>query len=197
MNIGIFGGAFNPVHNGHIALAKHYIRSLDLDKLILIPTAVPPHKSGDNLVDGVHRVAMLRLATADIDCCQVSTIELERKGKSYSYDTIRQLKKVYPTDKIFMIIGSDQYFYFQNWYRADDILDMVTVVTAAREDNEYADLIEYRALQPNMKNSIVSNFDVLQVSSTQIRKRIAAGESIENLVPRSVNEYIKEHGLYV
>ena len=74
---------------------------------------------------------------------------------------------------------------------------MVTVVTAAREDNEYADLIEYRALQPNMKNSIVSNFDVLQVSSTQIRKRIAAGESIENLVPRSVNEYIKEHGLYV
>ncbi|MGN0531853.1 MAG: nicotinate (nicotinamide) nucleotide adenylyltransferase [Eubacterium sp.] len=197
MNIGIFGGAFNPVHNGHIALAKHYIQSLNLDKLILIPTADPPHKSGDNLVDGIHRVAMLQLATADIDCCTVSTIELERKGKSYSYDTICRLKQLYPNDKMYMIIGSDQYFYFQNWYRADDILDMVTVVTAAREDNEYAGLIEYRALHPNMKNSIVSNFDVLQVSSTQIRDRMAAGESIDDLVPYSVKEYIKEHGLYV
>ena len=197
MNIGIFGGAFNPVHNGHIALAKHYIRSLDLDKLILIPTAVPPHKSSDDLVDGAHRVAMLRLATADIDCCQVSTIELERKGKSYSYDTISQLKKVYPTDKIFMIIGSDQYFYFPNWYRAQDILSEVTVVTSAREENEYNALLEFRGRTPCMQNTVISNLDVFEASSTQIRNMIKSSKDVSNLVPSGVYEYIKEHKLYV
>lgn len=197
MNIGIFGGAFNPVHNGHIHLLNAYVKALHLDKVLLIPTANPPHKTSAELISGEHRMNMLKLAFAGSEHFEVSDIEFRFSGKSYTYNTLMELKKIYPDDKFFLIVGSDQFFCFEKWYRADDILSMVTVVTASREDNEYSDLIAFKNSNANMKNTIVSSFDAVMVSSSQIRQMVKQGEDISALVPTCVNEYIRGNNLYV
>lgn len=195
--IGIFGGAFNPVHNGHICLAENYLNALSLDKILFIPTSVPPHKTAEYLAPGKDRINMLKSAVSGNDKFETTDIELMREGKSYSFDTITELKKIYPLDELFLIVGSDQFFSFQSWYRADDILSMVTVVTAARAKNEYKALLDFKSQHDNMKNTIVSNFSVIEVSSSEIRNKIKAGADISALVPEAAADYIKENKLYV
>lgn len=197
MKIGIFGGAFNPVHNGHLHLAECYVNALTLDKIIFIPTAVSPHKSSDHLISGTDRINMLKLALSGNDKYEVSDIEFKREGKSYTYDTICELKKLYPDDELFLIVGSDQYLYFQKWYKADEILKEVTLCTASREEDELKKLRQFKEEYPNMKNSIISSFNAVVVSSSQIRDNILSSKDICNLVPEKVEKYIKEHKLYV
>lgn len=197
MEIGLYGGAFNPVHNGHLALAEHFKNALELERLIFIPTHVPPHKSGDGLVSGEHRINMLSLALSGLEYCSVSDIEFRREGKSYTYDTVCELKKIYPDDEFFLIVGADQYFDFQKWYRADDILRQVTVCSAARENNQYRQMLEYKSKHDNMQNTVVCNFDVTEISSSKIRNMISTGQSVSEFVPDSVLRYIKENNLYV
>lgn len=197
MKIGLYGGAFNPVHNGHLALADHFKNALELERLIFIPTHVPPHKSGDGLVSGEHRINMLSLALSGLEYCSVSDIEFRREGKSYTYDTVCELKKIYPDDEFFLIVGADQYFDFQKWYRADDILRQVTVCSAARENNQYRQMLEYKSKHDNMQNTVVCNFDVTEISSSKIRNMISTGQSVSEFVPDSVLRYIKENNLYV
>lgn len=197
MKIGLYGGAFNPVHNGHLALAEHFKNALELEGLIFIPTHVPPHKSGDGLVSGEHRINMLSLALSGLDYCSVSDIEFRREGKSYTYDTVCELKKIYPDDEFFLIVGADQYFDFQKWYRADDLLRQVTVCSAARENNQYRQMLEYKSKHDNMQNTVVCNFDVTEISSSKIRNMISTGQSVTEFVPDSVLWYIKENNLYV
>lgn len=197
MKIGLYGGAFNPVHNGHLALAEHFKNALELERLIFIPTHVPPHKSGDWLVSGEHRINMLSLALSGLEYCSVSDIEFRREGKSYTYDTVCELKKIYPDDEFFLIVGADQYFDFQKWYRADDILRQVTVCSAARENNQYRQMLEYKSKHDNMQNTVVCNFDVTEISSSKIRNMIITGQSVSEFVPDSVLRYIKENNLYV
>lgn len=197
MRIGIFGGAFNPIHNGHLHLAECYFNQLALDKIIFIPTALPPHKTAEHLISGEDRINMLNLAVGGNSAYSVSDIEFHRDGKSYTYDTICELIKTYPNDDFYLIIGSDQFFYFQNWYKAEEILKTVTVVTSAREENEYNALCDFRQMHENMRSSIISNFDVVEVSSSQIRGRIKENKDISGLVPKSVAEYIKDNNLYV
>ncbi len=197
MKIGLYGGAFNPVHNGHLALAEHFKNALELERLIFIPTHVPPHKSGDGLVSGEHRINMLSLALSGLDYCSVSDIEFRREGKSYTYDTVCELKKIYPDDEFFLIVGADQYFDFQKWYRADDLLGQVTVCSAARENNQYRQMLEYKSKHDNMQNTVVCNFDVTEISSSKIRNMISTGQSVTEFVPDSVLRYIKENNLYV
>lgn len=197
MKIGLYGGAFNPVHNGHLALAEHFKNALEFERLIFIPTHVPPHKSGDGLVSGEHRINMLSLALSGLEYCSVSDIEFRREGKSYTYDTVCELKKIYPDDEFFLIVGADQYFDFQKWYRADDILRQVTVCSAARENNQYRQMLEYKSKHDNMQNTVVCNFDVTEISSSKIRNMISTGQSVSEFVPDSVLRYIKENNLYV
>lgn len=197
MKIGLYGGAFNPVHNGHLALAEHFKNALELERLIFIPTHVPPHKSGDGLVSGEHRINMLSLALSGLEYCSVSDIEFRREGKSYTYDTVCELKKIYPDDEFFLIVGADQYFDFQKWYRADDILRQVTVCSAARENNQYRQMLEYKSKHDNMQNTVVCNFDVTEISSSKIRNMISTGQSVSEFVPDSVLRYTKENNLYV
>ncbi len=197
MNIGIFGGAFNPVHNGHMHLLGCYFEALELDRVILIPTADPPHKSSDGLISEEHRINMLSIACQGDDRIEISDIEFKLKGKSYTYNTLLELKKIYPDDRLFLIIGSDQYLYFQNWYRAEDILGMVTVVTAAREKKEYQTLIDFRDRNENMKNTVISTAKAVPVSSSQIRTGIKNGENIASLLPQGVYKYIMDNNLYV
>lgn len=195
MKTGIFGGAFNPVHNGHLALAEQYKKTLSLDRIIFIPTANPPHKSSDGLLDGKHRINMLKLCTNDDEL--VSDIEFMRDGKSYTYLTVCELKEMYPDDEFYLIVGADQFFYFEKWYKFEEILSACTVVTAAREKNQYDEMLKFQSEHPKLKNVIVSEFDVIDISSSQIRDMIKNGDDVSYYIPDSVNRYIKEQRLYV
>lgn len=207
MNIGIFGGAFNPVHNGHLFLMEHLTRTNQIDKLIVIPTANPPHKTNENLADAEHRINMLHLALEnkenfDVDITEniiISDIEFKLKGKSYTYNTLCQIKKIYPEDDLFLFMGSDQLLSFKKWYRYKDILKMASVVGFIRENDEQA--IIKRFLQDNAEEFFYNVGAVVTkpvvVSSTDIRNRVKLGESISDLVPEEVEKYIKDNGLYV
>ena len=123
MKIGIFGGAFNPIHNGHLHLLDELYRAEmpfgQFDKLLIIPTANPPHKSSDGLISAEHRIAMIKLAIKELeyaDNIEISSIELESTEKSYTYTTLVKLKKIYPDAEFVLFIGSDQLFYFPKWY---------------------------------------------------------------------------------
>lgn len=195
MKTGIFGGAFNPVHNGHLALAEHYKKFLSLDRIIFIPTADPPHKSSDGLIDGADRINMLNLCVGENEL--VSDLEFRRDGKSYTYLTLCELRELYPDDEFYLIVGADQFFYFEKWYKFEEIMSLATVVTAAREKNQYDEMLGFKAEHPKLADVIVSEFDVIDISSSQIRDMIKNGEDVSKFIPKKVNEYIKEHGLYV
>lgn len=197
MKIGLFGGAFNPFHNGHLHLMQSYLKLLSLDKILLIPTAVPPHKTGAFLASGEDRLQMLSLVANENPLLSVSDIELKRAGKSYSYDTVREVRQLYPEAQLYLIVGSDQFFSFHEWFRADELLQLVTVCTAARNGGEYRALLDYKEQHADMQHCIVSNFEVVALSSTEIRRKVNTGESITGLVPPAIETYIKEHGLYV
>lgn len=198
MRIGVFGGAFNPVHNGHINLAECYMKELQLDKIVFIPTAVPPHKAYQNFASEQDRMHMLSSAIEGKNCFEMSDIEFKRKGKSYTYDTILQLKKIYPDDDLFLIIGADQFFSFNEWYKFRELLNEVTLCTAARNgEDEKQRLCDFKNQNDYLKNCIVSSFPVIVVSSSQIRNMVKMGEDISALVPKKVNDYIKDKKLYV
>lgn len=196
MRIGIFGGAFNPVHNGHLNLAETFFEDLRLDKLLLIPTAKPPHKSDEGLLSGEDRVNMLRLALENKPY-EISTIEFECKDKSYTYNTLLELKKLYPDSEFFLIIGADQFIHFDKWYRYSDILDMVTLCTSARENEEEKQLIIKSAKRLGIKDRFyMSSRAVIRVSSSEIREKIKNGSDVSSLLPKKVFDYISEKGLY-
>lgn len=199
MKIGIFGGAFNPVHNGHIKLATDFYNYLELDKLLFIPTCKPPHKSDADFADGTDRIKMLELATEDIEAFEVSDIEFSLSDKSYTYKTLIELKKEYPDDELYLIIGADQLMQFDRWYHYKDILSMVKLCTSARNDEEEKRVLTDKAKNLDgldMNNFFLSPFDVLKVSSTDIREKIKSDIDVSDLIPEKVYKYISEKGLY-
>lgn len=196
--IAVFGGTFNPVHNGHIHLCLQCQKQFHFDKILLIPTNIPPHKSAVDLASNEDRLEMLRLATKDNPLFSVSDIEYRLSGTSYTYHTIRQLKKEYQNDTFYLIVGSDMLRMFDKWYRYGDLLDEVTLIAGAREQNEYNELIELK--RQNFSNSDkiqIINIEIVELSSTQIRKNVLENQSIERLVHPNVLKYIESHQLYI
>lgn len=199
LKIGIFGGAFNPVHNGHLNLAKHYLDELGLDKILFIPTNIPPHKSNEDFADREDRFNMLRLAIKPYDKFEVSDIEFKRDGKSYTYDTLLELKKIYKNAEFYLIIGADQLLHFDKWFKYKEILTLVTLCTSARENEaEKAQIIDFASslngLDINKFKLLAS--PVLKVSSSEIRNKIKSGEDFSNLVPEKVYDYIIKRRIY-
>lgn len=199
MKIGIFGGTFNPVHNGHINLAGCYKEALGLDKIIFIPTATPPHKMAKNLASDLDRTAMLTLALRGIKGFELSGMELERRGKSYTYETLAAYKKEHPSDEVFLIVGSDMFLSFHEWYRYEDMLKMATLCTAARsETDSLTEMRDYadKVLGLKEQNYVISRFPVVLAASTAIRDNLMNGRPISGLVPEAVERYIYERGVY-
>ena len=172
--------------------------SLKLQKMLVIPTCVSPHKSNKGLIAFEDRAKMCELAFAkeiEDGKFEISNIEKRMGGTSYTINTIRELKRQYPDDAVFyLIIGGDMLFCFDKWYRYEALLGECKVVAAARENSEYSDMCEYAAEMGRIK---VLNLHVTEVSSTEIREKLKNGESITGLVPEAVEDYIKERGLYV
>lgn len=196
MRIGIFGGTFNPPHQGHKKLALEFMSRLSLDLMLVIPTFTPPHKAAPDLASGEDRLNMCKLCFYE-DFFKVSDIELLRKGKSYTVSTLKELKELYPDDELFFIMGSDMLLTFHGWRDPEEILNLATVCAAAREDGMTAKLCEYvDDKYSHRKNRfIILDFSPVEVSSTQIRKNLEETAD-ENLISGEVEKYIQERGLY-
>lgn len=196
MRIGIFGGAFNPVHNGHIHLAQSYIETLKLDKLLVIPTANPPHRAADGFVSAPCRFDMLHLAFGSNDKIEISDIEFEREEKSYTYDTVQLIKSAYPDAELYLIIGQDQFLCFDKWYNYDKLLEDVVLCTAAREKDSKEKIIRFAENKLQGAEFILAGFEPVVVSSSEIRDKIKKGEDASELLPEKVLDYIINKGLY-
>lgn len=191
MKIGVFGGTFNPPHNGHVRLAKAAADELKLDKLLVIPSCIPPHKIAAKLADGQERLEMCRLAFGCDPRFEVSPMELERGSRSYTVETLRELKALYPDSEQYFIVGSDMLESFDKWYLWQEILSLSVLCAASREEGYSPDLSRFGKLAERIK---IITLDPLEVSSTQIRN--SAGEVSSELLDPKVAAYIREHGLY-
>ena len=189
---GIFGGAFNPVHNGHVRLAEEAVKQLKLKRLLIIPTFESPHKA-TKLAPFDDRAEMCRLAFGHIDGAEVSDIERRLGGTSYTINTVRELKRQFPDDQFFLLIGGDMLYSFDQWFKYESILNEVKVCAVARGGDSYSDMLEFANEMGKIR---VLPTQALDISSTEIRDKISAGGDISGLVPDDVAEYIAQHGLY-
>lgn len=184
MRIGLFGGAFNPFHNGHLTIAKTAIEKAKLDKLIFIPTGNAPHKKETN-ISRTDRLNMLESAIEGEEKMSVSDYEITRDTVSYSADTTEYFKSIYPEDDLFFIIGDDSYNQLNSWYEPERILKVATLLVFPREGAK----VESPAMKIDMPK--------VKISSSDVRKKIKLGKDCRNLLPKSVFDYIIKNNLYL
>lgn len=197
MRTGIFGGTFNPIHNGHIKLARAYRSELELDRMLVIPTRIPPHKVSTELADGKDRLQMCRLAFAGQPEFEVSDIELCRTEPSYTVDTLEALHARWPEDELFLLTGSDMFLTLTEWRRWERLFELAVMCVGEREPNLFGRLQTYgRYLESLGARCRVIDIDPVQVSSTEVRERVHLGLPIDRLVPPAVAAYIAERQLY-
>lgn len=192
MKLAVFGGAFNPVHMGHIALAKHIKDNIGADKVLIVPSFFSPHKSSKGLISGEDRLNMCRLAFEGMDGFEISDIEIMRSDVSYTANTLIGLKKAYPKDELFLFMGADMFVTVDNWYRPDVIFSVCTLCTVPRDDITKQQLLDKaKEYEEKGAKSIVLDAPLYDISSTELRN----GQKTE-LLPVKVYEYIKAKGLY-
>jgi nicotinate-nucleotide adenylyltransferase len=184
--IGILGGNFNPVHHAHLMMADQVAQQLDLDEVRLMPENIPPHIDEKKTIDSKHRVKMLELAIADNPRLALELCEIERGGKSYTYDTISALTAANPDTDYFFVIGSDMVDYLPKWYKIDELVKMVTFVAIKRTE------IVLDSPYP----VIWLDAPLLPISSTQIREMLTKNIEPTYLLPQRVLAYIKQEKLY-
>ncbi|MDK2901283.1 putative nicotinate-nucleotide adenylyltransferase [Koleobacter methoxysyntrophicus] len=197
--IGIMGGTFDPIHYGHLVTAEAVRTNYNLDYVIFVPTGKPPHKKEYEVTDSSHRYLMTVLATVTNPFFEVSRIEIDREGVSYTIDTIKQFKQIFGNKaSLFFISGADAILEIITWKQVDALLDLCYFVAATRPGYELSELnkkIEY--IKKVYKRNIYSlEVPAMAISSTDIRKRVKEGRSIKYLLPESVEHYIIKNGLY-
>jgi nicotinate-nucleotide adenylyltransferase len=184
--IGILGGTFNPPHMGHLIIADQVCNQLDLEKIWFLPSAKPPHSSGKKTIDAKHRVNMVKRAIRGNDTFELQLAEVNRGGKSYTFDTIKELTEDYPEIDFYFIIGGDMVEDLPNWHKVDELVKMVQFVAVNRPS--YAKESPYPVIWVDVPD--------IAISSTEIRQKIADHCSVNYLLPEKVLEYIEEKGLY-
>jgi nicotinate-nucleotide adenylyltransferase len=187
--IGVFGGAFDPIHTGHLAVAQEVVHTLQLDRLLFVPTARPPHRKEGPFASGEARVAMVVAATAGEERFEVWTGEFDRTGPSFTVDTLRSLREEYPGSSLHLIVGADQFSRFHTWSEPEVITKLATLVVVGRSGDDGTragnGIVHQRCAVPR-----------IEVSSSQIRERVREGSPIRYLVPDSVVRIIREQGWY-
>ncbi|MEP6825295.1 MAG: nicotinate-nucleotide adenylyltransferase [Ramlibacter sp.] len=192
--LGVFGGAFDPPHVAHIALAQAAVEQLALDELRILPTGQAWHKAR-SLSDGAHRLAMARLAFAAVPRAVVDGRELQRSGPTYTIDTLRELRREYPQAQLLLIIGADQAEALHSWRESGEIVKLAIISIAARaRPTSTEGIFDASNLPPGRQEPV--ELPPMPVSATEIRARVAAGQGIAHLVPAGVARYIEQHHLY-
>jgi nicotinate-nucleotide adenylyltransferase len=195
-SIGILGGTFNPPHLGHVVCAQEAVAQLGLDRVVLMPVAVPPHKEAADDPGAAVRVELCRLAAGDDPRLSVSTLEVDRGGPSYTADTLREIHATGPGDDLTFIVGGDMAFSLPTWREPEAVLSLATLAVAERSGVRREDIAQ--RLAPLGGADRVRFFDMprLDVSSSDIRRRVAAGQPIRYLVPDAVAIEIEARDLY-
>lgn len=197
--VGIMGGTFDPIHNGHLVIAQAALDTMNLDEVLFIPSGTPYLKDLTTVLSKKKRVSMTGLAIEDNPKFALSTIEIDREGNSYSYETLEELKKQNPDVEYYFILGADSLLYLEKWKNPDRLMASCTLLTAVRDDCDEVkiqDAIKYLQDQYNAKIVLLPT-PRLDISSTMIRKRVQEGKSIRYMVPDSVVDFIQKHDIYV
>ncbi len=195
--IGIYGGTFNPPHRGHMLAAREAIERLSLDRLLLIPDALPPHKGAEEVLDGETRLQLLRLSAADIPKAEVCDMELRRGGVSYTADTVADLAKRYPEDELVLLMGTDMFRSFPTWYHPEEICKKASLAVLYRSGKHWEEMraqAEQLRLDLGAKVTFVEN-DFIPLSSTELRRMLVFGCG-ESLMCPEAYRYVMDHGLY-
>ncbi len=187
MKIGILGGTFNPVHIGHLILAEEAREKLGLDKMIFVPAYLPPHKDNSDIAPANDRLSMVKIAIKANKFFQASDVEIKRDGRSYTIDTIREFKKVYPHDELYFIIGSDLLKYLDDWKDLQEIIRIVKFVAATRPGYPLEKIPSHISTIP---------IRAVDISGFEIRNAIKENKSFRYLVADGVFKYINKKRLY-
>ncbi len=198
MRLGIFGGTFDPVHYGHLLLAEQCREQCALDEVRIIPAGLPPHKAGDKITSSNDRVEMLKLAIGGHEHFSIDERELEREGPSYTFETLDELREEDPQRELYLIIGADSLRDFPTWKHPEKILESARLIVVNRGDQPEPDLVPLtEALGPSAaERTQIVNIPGIGLSSTDLRKRVAAGRSIRYMTPRAVECFVEAQGLY-
>jgi len=196
--VGIYGGTFSPPHIGHVEAARAFMKQMRLDYLYVIPTAVPPHKQGEDIIDPFHRLAMCDLAFSGIDGVIVSDLELRRGGVSYTVDTLRELTA--PDTRLFLFCGTDMFLTLDQWYCAEEIFKLCYPIYIRRENDPFITnkILKKIGEYTEKYNAIVRRVvtEPIEISSSLVRKTIREGGDISGMVDPKVAMYIDDHCLF-
>lgn len=192
MKIGILGGTFNPVHNGHLAVAETVHSSLDLDKVLLVPSSNPPHKEDEHLLPYEERMHLLELAIVSHPFMEISSLDYTPNEKSYTKNLIKRLREEYPGATFYFIIGADNISQITGWYDHRWLLDNITFVAVTREgyDENSLPVLDY------LERIIFVYMEPVNISSSMLRDMLKTGKDISPFIPTPVRDYIIKHHLY-
>ena len=198
--IGILGGTFNPIHNAHLKMALDFSETLHFDKVLIIPTRIPPHKRAADMASTEDRLEMCRLAARSSPVFQVSDLEIRRPGPSYTSDTLEFLSGENPEARFYFLTGADMFLTIQDWRRPEKIFELATICAAPREKSDIF-ILQNHANRLKLQYGSLFQYEILDiplmpVSSTEIRRRTRSGEPIDPFVPKQVADYIRERRLY-
>ncbi len=200
LKIGICGGTFDPIHLGHLAIAELVRCELNLDKVLFIPSGMPPHKDINLITDPINRLNMVKCAVSENPYFEASDIEVKRKGYTYTVDTLNELHKIYPPDTIFYyIIGADVVMDLLTWKRSEEVFALtkfVAVMRAGYLDKDFNNRINVLRQKHSLDITSIEA-PLIEVSSTFIRERTSKNKSVKYLVSECVEEYIKKNKLYI
>ena len=196
--VGIMGGTFNPIHNGHLMLAKEALKQFLLDEVLFMPSGTSYMKADQKVESGQTRAEMTALAIHDNPRFTLSTMEIERAGDTYTYQTLECLKKENPDTEYYFIVGADSLFHMAKWAVPECIFANCCILAAIRDDKSVEEMNERIDLMSQQYNARIYLMKTMRmdISSTDIRRKLAAGESIEGDVPEAVRIYIEKRGLY-
>lgn len=196
--IAMFGGSFNPIHKAHIKLCEIFIEKEDLTEVLLVPTNITPLKNNSEIISPIHRLNMCTLATENHPKIKVSDIEIKRKGKSFTSDTIRDLKNMYENDtEFFLIVGADMFLTLDKWHDFEYIMKNAVILASLRDDVSAEDM--HNAYEKFKKYGCKARFyesTIEDISSTKVRQMIKEGKNTEEFLDSRVIKYIEDNKLY-
>ena len=200
MRLGIFGGSFDPIHYGHLILAEHCREQAELDEVWFVPSATAPHKQDGAQLSKRQRMELVELAIRGHPAFRVSNMELERGGISYTVDTLNQIREERPEDELFFLMGADSLGHFASWKEPTQICELALPLVVNRPGADDVDLEKLRPFVGDSRMEALAAVQIqsplIEISSSEIRRRVGAGESIRYLLPRSVEKYIEAQKLY-
>jgi nicotinate-nucleotide adenylyltransferase len=196
MRTGIFGGSFNPVHNGHMHLAETVKQELNLDRVFLVPSGISPHRSSSEYASGEERMEMLRIACRNADGIEPCGYELESDRVSYTVYTVRHFREMYPEDELFLLVGSDMLLCFDKWYEYREILKNTSLAVVSRKDGDIEQLNKKAEELSEYGHIFISGAAASEMSSSEIRKKIVKNSDLSCYLDENVVQYIRLKKLF-